>query len=197
MPSWTAVRVESAYKSHIRYRFGFRRKIHQNPAKGFNGRNRANISIMRWNWQKCDWPNWQFDLKEFADREARFLLNSGELSGAWSHLTEDDRLNVAVEIITDEAMKTFEIEGEYLDRASAESSVRLAFGLSAERRRGLAESGIADLPMDGFGTWRSGLDEENLFRWHNMVCRGRTDLRRPGILASRILSYARRVRAYP
>ena len=132
---------------------------------------------MKWNWQKDGWPNWQFYVGEFADRETRFLLNSGELSGAWSHLAEDDRLNAAVDIITDEAMKTSEIEGEYLDRESVRSSVRLAFGLSAERSRGAAESGIADLLMDGFRTWRSDLDEEALFRWHNMVCRGRTDLR--------------------
>ena len=42
-----------------------------------------------------------------------------------------------VEIITAEAIKTSEIEGVYFDRASVQSSVRCAFGLSAERRQGV------------------------------------------------------------
>ena len=135
---------------------------------------------MRWNWQQDDWPLWRHDDQILARKEELFLLHAGRLTGVWSHLAEEDRAAASVEIVTAEAMKTSEIEGEYLDRASVQSSVRRAFGLNAERRRGAAESGIADMLTDGFATGRVPLDEETLFRWHRMVCRGRDDLRDPG-----------------
>ena len=135
---------------------------------------------MRWNWQQDLWPEWQYDAVVLAGKEERFLLRAGQLIGVWSRLADEDRATASVDIVTDEAMKTSEIEGEYLDRASVQSSVRRAFGLSAERRRGAAESGIAELLTDAFAAWRAPLDEETLFGWHRMVCRGRDDLRDPG-----------------
>ena len=77
-------------------------------------------------------------------------------------------------------MQTSEIEGEYLDRASVQSSVRRAFGLSADRRRGVAESGIADLLTHGFSTWQASLDDATVHLWHTMVCIGRSDLQSLG-----------------
>ena len=109
-------------------------------------------------------------------REDRFLLGAGRPIEVWSHLADEDRTVASVDIVTAEAMKTSEIEGEYLDRASVRSSVRHAFGLSSVRRRGAAESGIADLLIDAFATWKEPLDEDALHRWHRMVCRGRDDL---------------------
>ena len=41
------------------------------------------------------------------------------LSGAFKHLDEGDASHIRVEIISNEAIKTSEIEGEYLDRESA------------------------------------------------------------------------------
>ncbi len=131
---------------------------------------------MRSNWQRRDWPDWRHDREVLAGREDRFLLGAGRLIEAWSHLADEDRTVASVDIVTAEAMKTSEIEGEYLDRASVRSSVRHAFGLSAVRRRGAAESGIADLLTDAFATWKDPLDEDALHRWHRMVCRGRDDL---------------------
>ncbi len=135
------------------------------------------LSLMRWNWQQPDWPEWRYEHDALVAQEQRFLLKAGQTTGAWSHLAKEDRTSISVEIITAEAMKTSEIEGVYLDRASVQSSVPCAFGLSAERRQGVAESGVADLLTDGFRTWQAPLDEENLFRWNKMVCRGRDDLR--------------------
>ena len=49
-------------------------------------------------------------------------------------------------MMTGEAVKTSEIEGELLDRDSVQSSLRLQFGLDTERRRvPPAEAGIAEM----------------------------------------------------
>lgn len=131
---------------------------------------------MIWNWQAKTWPNWAYDAAALAAQEQAYLLGAGKLVGAWSHLSGESQREVSVELLTDEAMKTSAIEGEYLDRASVQSSMRRAFGLQAERRHGQAESGVADLMADGFSSWRTPLTAEALFSWHHMVCRGRADM---------------------
>ncbi len=131
---------------------------------------------MKWSWQSKDWPNWRYDAAALEGKERAFLLRAGNLVGAWGHLPREDQDGVSVELLTEEAMKTSAIEGEYLDRASVQSSVRRAFGLAADRRHGAAESGVADLMADGFTSWRVPLSTDLLFNWHRMICRGRDDI---------------------
>lgn len=131
---------------------------------------------MNWNWRHPDWPNWQFDSAQLADLERQFLLGSGRLMGAWQHLTEMDKDQIKIDLLSNEAMKTSEIEGEYLDRASVQSSVRRQFGLKADRRAGPAEHGIAELMVSCFNGFGDALTNEMMFHWHRLICAERTDL---------------------
>ena len=130
-----------------------------------------------WNWQQPDWPNWRFDADRLSALEDRFLLGSGRLIGAWQHLLPETQDQIKIDLLSSEAMKTSEIEGEYLDRASVQSSVRRQFGMKVDRRAGAAEAGIAELMVDCFNGFGAPLSHEALFRWHRLVCAGRTDLR--------------------
>ena len=135
---------------------------------------------MNWNWQQPDWPCWRYDPAALEMLERRFLLDAGRLLGVWGHLALADRELLQVELLSGEAVKTSEIEGELLDRASVQSSVRRQFGLQVDRRAGPAESGIAELMVACFRDFGKPLGHETLFEWHRLVCRGRTDLRRLG-----------------
>jgi Fic family protein len=135
---------------------------------------------MTWNWQAQDWPNWRYDIIALEEVERQFLLRAGALAGAWSHLPEADRDTTSIELLTQEAIKTSAIEGEFLDRASVQSSMRREFGLTADRRAGASESGIAELMASGFHEWEAPLTERMLFFWHQMLCRGRDDLKDKG-----------------
>ena len=135
---------------------------------------------MTWNWQQSDWPRWRYDLAALETLERRFLLGAGRLLGVWEHLASADRALVQVELLSGEAVKTSEIEGELLDRASVQSSVRRQFGLQVDRRAGPAESGIAELMVACFRDFGKPLSHETLFQWHRLVCRGRTDLHHLG-----------------
>ena len=79
---------------------------------------------MAWNWQQPDWPKFTYDPPALAAREQEFLLRSGEFIGAFRHIGPDDRDVLKIELISDEALKTSEIEGEILDRDSVQSSLR-------------------------------------------------------------------------
>ena len=61
---------------------------------------------MKWNWQSKDWPSFRFDLEELSVFEQEFFKNSGLLVGAFKHIVEDEKSNLIVEIIADEALKT-------------------------------------------------------------------------------------------
>src|SRR5882757_9566428 len=100
---------------------------------------------MNWNWQKPDWPNFTYDSTVLAPLEKRFLLQSGEFIGAFKHIGADDQDTLKIELISDEAVKTSEIEGEILNRDSVQSSLRHQLGLGTERT-GIttAERGIAN-----------------------------------------------------
>ena len=133
---------------------------------------------MKWNWQKPTWPRFQWDQLALSEREGRFLREAGVIVGALKHVGEDQRSSLVIELISTEAVKTSEIEGEVLDRASVQSSLRRNFGLAAEDRRvPPAEQGIADMMTDLYRGFAAPLTHEKLFAWHTMVMRGRKDVK--------------------
>jgi len=133
---------------------------------------------MNWNWQQEDWPEFVYDSTALASLEAAFLKESGIVIGAFRHLDDDDGNRLKVDLISTEALKTSEIEGEFLDRESLQSSIRRQFGLQTDQRRiGLGEEGIAEMMVNLYRTFDEPLKHETLLAWHSMLTNGRRDLR--------------------
>jgi len=135
----------------------------------------------KWNWQQDDWPRFRFDKSTLEEREAKFLLHGGLLLGALLHIGDNDKSALTVDLISNEALKTSEIEGEYLNRESVQSSIRRNLGLDTDARRiPPAERGIADMTMDLYRSFAESLTHETMFRWHGMLTAGRRDLKNIG-----------------
>ena len=99
---------------------------------------------MNWNWQHPDWPRFRYSTGRLAERESLFLRQSGVVVGTVRHLPDTERLPLVIELMSTEALKTSEIEGDLLDRDSVQSSFRGQFGLQTDGRRvEPAEQGIA------------------------------------------------------
>ena len=136
---------------------------------------------MRWNWQQKDWPNFHYKKQEIEKLEAEFLYVSGFSFGAYQHLNQQDQENLTIELISDEALKTSEIEGEALNRDSLQSSIRRNFGLTFDNRKiPAAEKGIADMMTDLYKNFDDKLTHKTLFKWHKMLTNGRNDLQNIG-----------------
>lgn len=132
---------------------------------------------MEWNWQQPDWPEFRWESARLAMLESQFLQQSGILIGSVKHLTEDDRSAITIDIMTGEALKTSEIEGELLNRDSVQSSLRREFGLeTSDRRIPPAERGIAEMMIALYRDFADPLTNETLFAWHEMVVSGRRDI---------------------
>jgi Fic family protein len=125
---------------------------------------------MTWNWQQSDWPDFTHDSKALEPLEQQFLLQSGEFIGVCKHIGADDQDTLKIELISDEAVKTSEIEGEILDRASVQSSLRHQFGLGIEQP-GVkpAERGISQMMVDLYRSYAKPLTDKMMCRWHAML----------------------------
>jgi Fic family protein len=132
---------------------------------------------MKWNWELPNWPNFEYDESAFVALESRFLTSSGVLLGSYKHLDQSEQTALKVELMSEEALKTSEIEGEYLNRDSLQSSIRHQFGLPTEHGRiPPAEQGVAEMTVDVYESWNRALSNKTLFNWHSMLVRGRRDL---------------------
>lgn len=128
---------------------------------------------MQWNWQHAEWPNFTYDAASMVSLEQKFLQSSGEVIGAVRHFDEDDSSQLRIELLSDEAVKTSEIEGEFLDRASVQSSLRRQFGLNTDGRPVRPqERGIAEMMADVYKNWPAALHHQKLFQWHSMLMAG-------------------------
>ncbi|MBM3787704.1 MAG: Fic family protein [Acidobacteria bacterium] len=133
---------------------------------------------MSWNWEQPGWPNFTWDGARLRKAEERFLLSSGMFAGTVRHLGPEEQEQLTIEAMSLEAMTTSAIEGEILDRASVQSSIRRQLGLADDRRRAKpAEQGIAEMMVHLYRTFAEPLTEETLFEWHRMVALGLTGLK--------------------
>jgi Fic family protein len=132
---------------------------------------------MIWNWTQSGWPRFSYDALLLEPFEHRFLLSSGEVIGAVRHFNDEERNLLRIELLSEEAVKTSEIEGEMLDRLSVQSSLRRQLGLDAETRPiKPQERGIAEMMIDVYDTWSDPLQHATLFRWHSMLMTGNRHL---------------------
>ena len=132
---------------------------------------------MSWNWQKPKWPDFIYNAKDLESLEREFLLRSGEFIGAFRHVGREDQDALKIELISDEALKTSEIEGEVLNRDSVQSSLRRQFGLGKDDRPvPPAERGIAEMMVDLYKNFDAKLTHHTMFGWHKMLMSGDRDI---------------------
>ncbi len=132
---------------------------------------------MIWNWQKKEWPEFCYDEAQLHAHENVFLLESGKLLGAYAHFDKDDKAELTIELISHEACKSSEIEGEFLNRDSLQSSIRRHFGLPTDKQRvPPAEQGMGDMMLDLYHHFEQPLTHQSMFDWHEKLMMGRRDL---------------------
>ena len=132
---------------------------------------------MIWNWQQKNWPRFIYNKDDFKDYELKFFENAGMLYGSLQHVDEGEQQALKVDLMSNEAYKTSEIEGEILNRDSIHSSIRRQLGLQVDHRRvEPAEQGIAEMMVDLYRNYDLPLANEGLYLWHKMLTNGRRDL---------------------
>ncbi|HEY8696895.1 MAG TPA: Fic family protein [Rhizomicrobium sp.] len=136
---------------------------------------------MTWNWQRPEWPEFSWNPVLLRRAEEQFLVGGGMFAGIFAHLASDDKDQLVIEALSTEALTTSEIEGEMLDRASVQSSIRRQLGLTADPRRVKpAEQGVAEMTVNLYRSFDEPLTDDMLFNWYRMLMNGRRDIRNIG-----------------
>lgn len=131
---------------------------------------------MSYNWQLPDWPHFQYDLSDIEDLLLSFAEKEGYVSGILKALPEDTQTEATIDMMVAEAMKTSEIEGEYLSRQDVMSSIKNNLGLTLQPEHigDKKSQGAAELMIDVRNTFSRPLTEGRLFSWHTMIMKGQS-----------------------
>ena len=126
---------------------------------------------MVYNWQQRYWPNFTYDLSGLEDAFFLFAEKTGHIGGILKALPEAVQMEAIIEIMVAEAIKTSEIEGEYLSRKDVMSSIRNNLGLNKIKDPVLDKkaAGVSELMIDVRNTFRDTMTMETLFAWHKML----------------------------
>lgn len=115
-----------------------------------------------------NWPNFEWNSEKLLPLLSLVRNKQGLLIGKMSVLGFDLRNEANLQILTQEIVKSTEIEGEILDKEQVRSSVARRLGLEIS---GLVNSernvdGIVDLMLDAITNYDKELSKERLFSWH-------------------------------
>lgn len=126
---------------------------------------------MRYNWQQRDWPHFSWETSDFEPLLLTYLQTAGRLDGALQGLSHQQQTESIIEILVMEAIKTSEIEGEFLSRQDVVSSIRNNLKLSKKKDKvkDLRASGIVDMMTNMRETMMQDLTEQDLLRWHKSL----------------------------
>jgi Fic family protein len=122
----------------------------------------------RYVWQRNDWPHWVYDHKRLAPLLAQLHLAQGYLLGRMHDLGLDLRNQATLRILSEDVLKTSEIEGETLKLDSVRSSIarRLGVDIGALAPADRHVDGVVDMVLDATRGHNIPLTTERLFGWH-------------------------------
>lgn len=127
--------------------------------------------MRQYNWQQADWPHFRYDLTSIHEILISIAEKMGLIYGKLSHLKENLQMEATIDLMIEEAIKTSEIEGEYINRPDIRSSIKNRLGLNPERVpvKDKRAQGLAELMIDARHTFKDPLTETMLFEWHLML----------------------------
>lgn len=119
-------------------------------------------------WQDTDWPKWQFDLASLASRMAEVSRAQGLLMGRLADVGIALRDQASLAALTQDVVKTSEIEGEQLNVQSVRSSIarRLGVDIGGLTPVDRKVEGVVAMVLDATSKSRVALSKDRLCGWH-------------------------------
>jgi len=132
-------------------------------------------------WEKSAWPAFTWDERSLARLLAHVSKEQGRLLGKMEALGFDLRSEAHLRTLTEDVVKSSEIEGETLAPDQVRSSIARRLGLDVG---GLVPAdrnveGMVEMMLDATGNYAEALTEERLFAWHaSLFPTGRSGMRK-------------------
>ncbi len=123
---------------------------------------------MQYVYEKDDWPAFRWDEGTIAAKLAAVRHRQGRLLGRMEGLGFDLRNEAMLRILTQDVVKSSEIEGEILDSDQVRSSIarRLGIDIGALTPADRDVEGVVEMMLDATGGYDKSLTAERLYDWH-------------------------------
>jgi len=132
-------------------------------------------------WDRPEWPSLTWNESRLSKLLLATSRQQGRLLGRMEALGFELRDDAHLHTLTEDVVKSSEIEGEKLEREQVRSSIARHLGLDAG---GLVPSdrnvdGVVELMLDATGGYDKPLTEQRLFAWHaSLFPAGRSGMRK-------------------
>jgi Fic family protein len=123
---------------------------------------------MMYIWEQPDWPRLTWQDGSIAALLAAVRHDQGRLIGRMEALGFNLREEAVLQTLTQDVVKTSEIEGEQLDATQVRSSLarRLGINIGALPPTDRNVEGIVEVMLDATRNFQAALTAERLFGWH-------------------------------
>jgi Fic family protein len=116
----------------------------------------------------ADWPRFTWDRAAMANKLAAVRNRQGRLIGRMESLGFSLREDAVLQTLTEDVLKSSEIEGEILDREQVRSSLarRLGIDIGALTPADRNVEGVVEMMLDATQHFDLPVTDERLFGWH-------------------------------
>lgn len=123
---------------------------------------------MAYIYEQSSWPNFQWDERSIGATLAAVRHRQGRLLGRMDALGFSLRAQASFRMLTQDVIKTSEIEGEILNKDQVRSSLarRLGMDVGALIPSDRYVDGVVEMMLDATEKFAAPLTQARLFRWH-------------------------------
>ncbi len=124
--------------------------------------------MIKYIYQQPNWPKFQFDLNGLAKPLAAVRHRQGRLIGRMRALGFPLREEAVLRTLTEDVLKSSEIEGEILDKEQIRSSIARRLGMEAAALPSADRNveGVVEMMLDATQKYGEALTQERLLAWH-------------------------------
>ena len=119
-------------------------------------------------WELPSWPSLHFDASALSTALVNVRHTQGRLLGRMEGLGFALRNQATLQVLTEDVLKTSEIEGQQLNPDAVRSSIarRLGVDIGALAPADRHVDGVVEMVLDATGGFANPLTRERLFGWH-------------------------------
>lgn len=131
--------------------------------------------------ERVGWPTFAWNRHDIADLLSDVRYHQGRLFGRMEGLGFELRTEATLHTLTEDVVRSGEIEGDHLDEEQVRSSIarRLGMDIGALPSTDRHIEGAVEMMLDATQTYRAPLSDERLFAWHAALFpTGRSGMRR-------------------
>lgn len=123
---------------------------------------------MAYIYQREQWPKFRWDPERLAGRLGAVRHLQGRLIGRMERLGFRLQAEATLQSLTEEVLKSSEIEGEVLNKDQVRSSIarRLGIDIGGLEPADRHVEGVVEMMLDATQNYRAPLTAERLFAWH-------------------------------